>query len=125
VAIAARGLRRRRRFGKPGGPFSRHRFHNHLPYPAMRRVGFQQRAPGEAQFNGWQRRTDDFKRRNSQVVQKLRKPIKTRSSFLKKRTKKLLLRDAKVVARPLAKNYQSFFASFCSQKEFLSFFIAF
>jgi hypothetical protein len=45
--------------------------------------------------------------------------------FLKKRTKKLFLRDAKVVARPLAKNYQSFFASFCSQKEVPSFFIAF
>jgi len=44
---------------------------------------------------------------------------------LKKRTKKLFLRDAKVVARPLAKNYQSFFASFCSQKEVLSFFIDF
>jgi hypothetical protein len=44
-----------------------------------------------------------------------------RSSFLKKRTKKLLLRDAKVVARPLAKNDQSFFASFCSQKEDLPF----
>jgi len=43
---------------------------------------------------------------------------------LKKRTKKLLLRDAKVVARPLAKNYQSFFASFCSQKEVLPFFAA-
>jgi hypothetical protein len=38
------------------------------------------------------------------------------------RTKKLLPRDAKVVARPLAKNDQSFFASFCSQKEVLSFF---
>jgi len=36
-----------------------------------------------------------------------------------------MLRDAKVVARPLAKNDQSFFASFCSQKEVLSFFIAF
>jgi hypothetical protein len=35
-----------------------------------------------------------------------------------------LLRDAKVVPRPLAKNYQSFFASFCSQKEVLSFFAA-
>jgi len=44
---------------------------------------------------------------------------------LKKRTKKLLLRDAKVVARPLAKNDQSFFASFCSQKEVLSFLLLF
>jgi len=41
------------------------------------------------------------------------------------RTKKRLRRAGKVVARPLAKNDQSFFASFCSQKEVLSFFIAF
>jgi len=39
--------------------------------------------------------------------------------------KNLLRRDAKVVARPLAKNDQSFFASFCSQKEVLSFVLAF
>jgi hypothetical protein len=50
---------------------------------------------------------------------------KRRRSFLKKRTKKLLLRDAKVVARPLAKNEQSFFASFCSKKEVLSFLLLF
>jgi len=42
----------------------------------------------------------------------------------KKEAKKTLLRDAKLVPRPLAKNYQSFFASFCSQKEVLSFFAA-
>jgi hypothetical protein len=42
---------------------------------------------------------------NSQAVQKLKKQVKTKSSFLKKRTKKLLLRDAKAVPRPLAKNY--------------------
>jgi hypothetical protein len=50
-----------------------------------------------------------------------KRPLRHRDA----RTKKPLRRDAKVVARPLAKNYQSFFASFCSQKEVLSFFIAF
>jgi hypothetical protein len=62
---------------------------------------------------------------NSQAVQKLKKISKNKEFFFKKKNQKTFAPLREVVARPLAKNDQSFFASFCSQKEVLPFFVAF
>jgi hypothetical protein len=62
---------------------------------------------------------EPFRRPDSDDAAK--RPLRHRDAGTKKR----LPRDAKVVPTPQAKNYQSFFASFCSQKEVLSFRFAF
>jgi hypothetical protein len=56
---------------------------------------------------------------------KIKKISKNKEFFFKKKNQKTFAPLREVVARPLAKNYQSFFASFCSQKEVLSFFLLF
>ncbi len=65
------------------------------------------------------------KKRNSQAVQKIEKVSKNKEFFFEKKNQKTFAPLCEVVARPLAKNYQSFFASFCSQKEVLSFLLLF
>jgi hypothetical protein len=62
---------------------------------------------------------------NSQAVQKIEKVNKNKEFFFEKKNQKTFAPLREVVARPLAKNYQSFFASFCSQKEVPSFYLAF
>ncbi len=56
---------------------------------------------------------------------KIKKTSKNKKFFFEKKNQKTFAPLREVVTRPLAKNYQSFFASFCSQKEVLSFFLFF
>jgi len=62
---------------------------------------------------------------NSQAVQKLKKQVKTRSSFLKKRTKKLLLRFARSFQSHWPKMIKVFLLLFVHKKKFFLFFACF